>query len=284
MESSGLLRGVAKTALGMARVRARESQRKDHLFDDPYAQAFVDAAPGAYPEDPQTGEQLAALGPLALLGAAFYSHAVIRTRFYDDYLTTAAAAGCRQVALLAAGLDTRAYRLAWPAGTRLFELDLPDVLTFKESVLTTCGAAPRCERITVPADLRADWPARLTAAGFDPTQPAAWLAEGLLIYLTPSEAEGMLTAVTGLSAPGTRLAFEHNPAGRDTLTAQAAQIPGMRTYTSLWKGGLADAPSWLTRHGWRPEFHGLAALSSSYGRPVPSSADSGFLTAVRISS
>jgi methyltransferase (TIGR00027 family) len=267
----------------MARVRARESQREDRLFDDPYAQAFVDAAPGAYPEDPQTAQQLAALGPLASLGAAFYSHAVIRTRFYDDYLTTAAAAGCGQVVLLAAGLDTRAYRLDWPAGARLFELDLPEVLTFKESVLATCGAVARCERITVPADLRADWPARLSAAGFDPTQPAVWLAEGLLIYLTPNEAEGLLTAVTGLSAPGSRFAFEHNPADRDMLTARAAQIPGMRTYTSLWKGGLADAPGWLTDHGWRPEFHGLAALSSSYGRPIRGPASSGFLTAVRMS-
>jgi methyltransferase (TIGR00027 family) len=148
-------------------------------------------------------------------------------------------------------------------------------------VLATCGAVARCERITVPADLRADWPARLTAARFDPTQRAAWLAEGLLIYLTPGEAERLLTAVTGLSAPGSRLAIGHNRADRDALTARAEQIPWMRAYTTLWRGGLADPPGWLTDHGWRPEFHGLAAVSSSYGRPTPGPTSSGFLTAVR---
>jgi len=280
--TSGPLRGVGKTALGVARVRARESRRNDRLFDDPYAQAFVDAAPGAYPEDPRTAEQRAALGPLAAFGAAFYSHAVIRTRFYDDYLTAAASAGCGQVVLLAAGLDTRAFRLAWPDGVRLYELDQSEVLAFKEPVLAARDAAPRCDRVTVPADLRADWPARLIAAGFDPARPAAWLAEGLLIYLTPAEAERLLTAVTSLSAPGSQLAFEHNPAGRDTLTARAAQVPAMRQYAELWKGGLADAPGWLTSHGWRTQFHALAAVGSSCSRPVPDSASSGFLTATRM--
>ena len=173
--------GVGKTALGVARVRALESQREDRLFDDPYAQAFMDAAPGAFPEERAVRARPAAHGPLASLGAAFSAHAVIRTRFYDDFLTAATAAGSRQVVLLAAGLDTRAFRLAWPAGTRVFELDLPGVLAFKEAVLGARGAVPRCERVTVPADLREDWPARLTAAGFGPAEPATWLAEGLVI-------------------------------------------------------------------------------------------------------
>jgi methyltransferase (TIGR00027 family) len=271
--------GVGKTALGVARVRALESQREDRLFDDPYAQAFVDAAPGAFPEERPVRERPAAHRPLASLGAAFSAHAVIRTRFYDDFLT---AAGSRQVVLLAAGLDTRAFRLAWPAGTRVFELDLPGVLAFKEAVLSAHGAVPSCERVIVPADLREDWPARLTAAGFGPAEPATWLAEGLIIYLTAGEAGRLFSMVGDLSVPGGRLAFEHDPAGLDAMTARARQIPAMRTYTSLWKGGLADAPRWLADHGWRTEFHGLAALGRSYRRPVPDSARSGFLTAVRV--
>jgi methyltransferase (TIGR00027 family) len=277
-------RGVGKTALGVARVRAHESQREDRLFDDPYAQAFVDAAPGAFPEEQAVRGSPDAHGPLALLGAAFYAHAVIRTRFYDDYLIAATAAGSRQVVLLAAGLDTRAFRLAWPAGTRVFELDLPGVLACKEAVLNARGAVPRCERVTVPADLRGDWPTQLTAAGFDRARPATWLVEGLIIYLTAGEAGRMLSQVGGLSAPGSRLAFEHDPAGPDALTARARQIPAMRKYASLWKGGLGDPPGWLAGHGWRPEFHGLAALGRSYRRPVPDSARSGFLTAVRVAS
>jgi methyltransferase (TIGR00027 family) len=276
--------GVGRTALGVARVRALESQREDRLFDDPYAQAFVDAAPGAFPEEQAVRERPAAHRPLASLGAAFSAHAAIRTRFYDDYLTAATAAGSRQVVLLAAGLDTRAFRLAWPAGTRVFELDLPGVLAFKEAVLDARGAVPRCERVTVPADLREDWPARLAAAGFGPDRPATWLAEGLIIYLTAGEAERLFGMVSDVSVPGGRLAFEHDPAGLDTMTAAARQIPAMRKYTSLWKGGLGDPPRWLAGHGWRPEFHGLAALGRSYRRPVPDSARSGFLTAVRVAS
>ena len=277
-------RGVGKTALGVAHVRARESQREDRLFDDPYAQAFVDAAPGAFPEEQAVRDRPAAHGRLASLGAAFYAHAIIRTRFYDDYLTAATAAGSRQVVLLAAGLDTRAFRLAWPAGTRVFELDLPGVLAFKEAVLEECRAMPRCERVTVPADLRGDWPARLAAAGFGPDRPATWLAEGLAIYLTAAEAGRLFSMVSDLSAPGSQLALEHDPAGLDTMTATARQIPAMRKYTSLWKGGLSDPPGWLAGHGWRPEFHGLAALGTSYGRPVPGPARSGFLTAMRVTS
>jgi methyltransferase (TIGR00027 family) len=275
---------VGKTALGVARVRAQESQREDRLFDDPYAQAFVDAAPGAFPEEQAVRDRPAAHGQLASLGAAFYAHAIIRTRFYDEYLTAATAAGSRQVVLLAAGLDTRAFRLAWPAGTRVFELDLPGVLAFKEAVLDARGAVPHCERVTVPADLREDWPSRLTAAGFGPGRPATWLAEGLIIYFTAGEAGRMLGMVSDLSAPGGRLAFEHDPAGPDKLAAGARQIPAMRKYTSLWRGGLGDPPGWLAAHGWRPEFHRLAALGRSYGRPVPDSASSGFLTAVRVAS
>jgi methyltransferase (TIGR00027 family) len=273
--------GVGKTAIGVARVRAQESQREDRLFDDPYAQAFVDAAPGAFRDEIKAAEQearerqaggRAASPSVSSLGAAFYSHAVIRTRFYDDFL---AAADCRQVVLLAAGLDTRAFRLAWPTGTRVFELDLPEVLAFKDAVLAAGGAEPGCERVTVPADLRQDWPARLAAAGFDRTRPAAWLAEGLVIYLTAGETGRLLTAVTELSGPGGQLAFEHNPAGRDALTARARRLPSMEQYTSLWKGGLGDAPGWLASHGWRPRFHPLIALARSYRRPVPGSARSG---------
>lgn len=158
------------------------------MFDDPYAQAFLDAAPGVLPEEPRTAGELAGLGPLASLGAVFSFHGVIRTRFFDDYLLAAAAGGCHQVVLLAAGLDTRAFRLPWPDGVRLFELDLPTVLSFKDVVLAQQAAVPRCARMTVPVDLRANWPVELAKAGFDHTVPTAWLAEGLLLYRCADDA------------------------------------------------------------------------------------------------
>lgn len=245
--------GVGGTALGMARVRAAESLRPDRLFDDPYAAALSG-------EQQVTDTQASAL--------AF--HGVIRTRFYDEYLL---AAGCRQVVLLAAGLDTRAFRLPWPDGVRLFELDLPEVLAYKEEILT---AQPACDRTVLAIDLREDWPTALVGAGFDPAEPTAWLAEGLLIYLTAEEAGQLLTSVGDLSAPGSQIAFERNNTG----AARATDSPGMRRYTSLWKGGLGqDAAEWLTAHGWRPETHDLTTLAASYGRTAPEKSRSGFVTA-----
>jgi methyltransferase (TIGR00027 family) len=282
MGPHGPLKGVAKTALGVAMVRARESLREDRLFDDPYAHRFLEAAPGAFPEEPTSAEDLSALGPLASLGAVFAFHGVLRTRFFDDYLLTATAAGCAQVVLLAAGLDARALRLSWPGGVRVFELDLPEVFAYKEAVLAACDAAPTCERSIVRVDLRESWTDELAAAGFDPTAPTAWLSEGLLLYLTADEAVRLLTTVGELSAPGSQLAFEHGGIADSALVAQTRGMPAMDQYTSLWKGGLGqDAPGWLSRHGWHPQLHNLAELAASYDRPVPAPSSGGFLTAVR---
>ena len=282
MDQHGPLRGVGKTALGMALVRAQESRREDRLFDDPYAQAFADAAAGAFSAEPAAAGEWTRGGPLARLGEVFAFHAAIRTRFFDDYLLGAAAAGCRQVVLLAAGLDSRAFRLPWPAGVRLFELDLPDVIGFKETALARRDAKPACERTVIPADLRGPWPARLTAAGFERAARTAWLAEGLLLYLTAGEAVGLLTDIGDLSAPGSQLSFEHGSIAGSALFTQARTLPGMAQYTALWKGGLGeDAPGWLARHGWQPQFHDRARLAAAYGRPAPQASDGGFLTAVR---
>jgi methyltransferase (TIGR00027 family) len=278
MTHNQLPAGVGRTAIGMARVRAEENRRPDRLFDDPYAQAFVAAAPGAFPE------QRTAPGELASWGATISVHGVIRTRFFDDYLLAACAAGCRQVVLLAAGLDTRAFRLAWPAGVRLFELDLPEVLAFKERVLAAQAAVPRCERTLLPGDLRRDWPAALVKAGFEPAVPAAWLAEGLLIYLSADQAARLLSAVGELSAGGSQLAFEfeHRSGAGTGLLDQARAIPALAEVTRMWKGGLGgDAPDWLSRHGWQPRSHDRAALAASYGRAVIRPSSGGFLTAVR---
>lgn len=281
------MRGVEKTALWVAMVRAHESTREDRLFADPYARAFVEAEPVEFPEPPAKDGDVAgaAPGPLAWLGARFYVTGVVRTRFFDDYLSAAAAAGPRQVVLLAAGLDTRAFRLSWPEGTRLFEIDLPDVIGFKNSVLESCSAKPRCERITIAADLRGDWAARLAAAGFDDTVPAAWLAEGLLLYLTAGEARRLLTGITALSEAGSQLSFEHSPAATAALMAQAwLRVTATRSESTEWKGGMGGkAPHWLDAHGWRTQVHELAPLAESYRRPVTGEGHDGFLTAIRLS-
>src|SRR5207302_7811291 len=109
---------------------------------------------------------------------------IVRTRFLDDLLADAWLGGCRQVVILGAGLDTRAFRLSWPPESHCFELDLPPVLAFKDDVLRRPAVTPDCERVVVPADLLADWRPALLEAGFRPTEAAVWIAEGLLIYFS----------------------------------------------------------------------------------------------------
>ncbi|HEY6424187.1 MAG TPA: SAM-dependent methyltransferase [Pseudonocardiaceae bacterium] len=265
--------------MGVAAIRARESRRADRLFVDPYAQAFLDAAPSVLPAEPG---DLAALGPL---GAMFSYLGVIRTRFFDDYLLAAVAGDCRQVVLLAAGLDTRAFRLAWPDGVRLFEVDFPAVLSFKDQALARQATVPvpRCTRKIVAADLRANWQADLVEAGFEHTVPTAWLAEGLLIYLSAGDAARLLTSVGELSTAGSRLAFEHVTIADTTVVlTQARTMPAMDEWTALWKGGLGqDAPEWLASRGWTTHTHDSATLGTSYGRAAPAQLSGGFLTALR---
>ena len=268
-----VLTGVPKTALGVARIRAGESRRPDRLFEDPYAAAFVAAAPDAYTDDGTRSEAARAVGARIAL------HVVVRTKFYDDYLLAAAADGIRQVVLLAAGLDTRAFRLSWPDRTAIFEVDLPDMLAFKEDVLAGSADGPSARRCVVPADLTADWPTAIKDAGFDPGQPTAWLVEGLLVYLTHDDASRLLETVTGLSVPGSRLSCEQGRSAMQ-LAAQSAES-GASEATTLWQGGIEDVPSWLNEHDWQVETFQLATLAAHYGRPVTAETHTGFVIATR---
>lgn len=269
-----MLTGVPKTALGVARIRAGESKRPDRLFDDPYAAAFVAAMPDAYVDDSTRSDAARAVGARIAL------HVVVRTKFYDDYLLAAANDGVRQIVLLAAGLDTRAFRLPWPANTSVFELDLPDMLAFKEAVLAGTSGSATARRTVVAADLTADWPGTLTDAGFDPRQPTAWLVEGLLVYLSYDEASRLLDTVGELSAPGSRISCEQGRSAMQ-LATQSAEA-GASEATKLWQGGIADIPGWLTDHGWTVELHALGDLASAYGRPVTTeTTTTGFVIARR---
>lgn len=257
------LPSVGRTAVGVAALRALESNRPDRLFDDPYAGAFFAAGRSLFPEAPP---ELDAAGPAPdSFGALFALPIAVRTRRYDDQLP---AAGCPQVVLLAAGLDTRAFRLAWPDGVRVFELDLPEVLRFKGSVLNQLNSTPRCARAEVPADLREDWSSALRAAGFQPEVPTAWLAEGLLVYLTREQATDLLATVTALSPPGSRLFFEDRPAEVSAeLTSRFRTAPGGEQILKLWLGGLAGTGAgWLAEHGWSTEQTSMADVAESYGR------------------
>ncbi len=197
---------VGATALFVAASRALEANKPDPLVVDPYAEIFCRAVGGEWADvlDGKAPENKL----MSEFGEHFVNYQAARTKFFDDYFYAAADADVRQIVILAAGLDSRAYRLAWPEGTVVFELDQPQVLEFKQDVLTRTGEAPTAERREIGVDLRDDWPRALLHSGFDPSRPSAWLAEGLLVYL-PAAAQGELfTGINDLAAPGSHVAVD----------------------------------------------------------------------------
>lgn len=271
--------GVWATAVGVARVRALESERQDALFRDPLARAFATAG-GLLPSSPPLPDDEAARRRRSAVAVSI----VVRTRFLDDLLEQASASGVRQVVLLGAGMDSRAFRTAWPEGTRLFEVDTPAPLEFKASVLRRERAVARCERITVAVDLREDWPGALAAAGHDATIPTAWIGEGLLIYLPEDAVELLLARIGEQSAPGSRLGLTLGSRGVIERFAAGAQ-PG--SAPSMWVSEMPDDPvGWLAGHGWEADCHSLRERAVAYGRPINTPAQheegpGGLISAVR---
>ncbi|MFE7595761.1 class I SAM-dependent methyltransferase [Streptomyces sp. NPDC057494] len=248
------------TAVGVARVRALETERDNALFRDPLARAFATAG-GLWPSSPPPGDEVARRRRRAVSFSI-----VIRTKFLDDLLREASASGVRQVVLLGAGMDSRAFRTDWPEGTRLFEVDTAAPLDFKAAVLRRERAVARCERITVAVDLREDWPDALAAAGHDPAVPTVWIAEGLLIYLPEDAVELLLARISTRSAPGSRMGLTLGSRGViERFGADAA--PG--SAASMWLSEMPHDPvSWLAGHGWDAESHTLRERAAAYGRPI----------------
>jgi methyltransferase (TIGR00027 family) len=182
----------------------------------------------------------------------------VRTRFFDQMFLDAAAAGTRQAVILAAGLDARGYRLPWPDGTTVYEVDQPEVIEFKTRTLAAIGAEPTATHRSVAIDLRLDWPKALADSGFDPTQPTAWSAEGLLIYLPPEAQDRLFDNITALSAPGSRLATEHVPdIGQFSDERAQRMSERMKQFGSdiemadlIYQGERNHVVDYLTAGGW----------------------------------
>jgi methyltransferase (TIGR00027 family) len=282
--------GVGQTALAVAACRAVETRRESPLVRDPYAEAFVRAAQSPVPL-PTTPE--AADSDPVFPWASFATYVGVRSRFFDEFCASAlggpAATGLRQVVLLAAGLDTRAFRLDWPGDVTLYEVDAPLVLGFKDLVLASSDGRPRGARCTVAADLREDWPPALRAAGFNPAQPTAWLAEGLLPYLTDEEKARLLATVHDLSAPGSEIAVEHLSAGVESLRAYAVFQEASEHHdvefdaAALWTGGQhADPVPWLASRDWSVTISPITTTAEQYGRPLSATLPESMLATVLI--
>lgn len=261
---------VGATALGVAAARAVESRRDDALVDDPYAQAFVDdagmdvALPGSASAQEDTDAMWSVMS----------TYMGVRSRFFDEFFAEATAAGVRQVVLLAAGLDARAFRLPWPADVTVYEIDQEAVLRFKDEVLGAHDATATVHRVPVTADLRDDWPAALTAAGFDAEVPTAWLAEGLLPYLPPEAETLLFERVQSLSAAGSRIAVEHfaevaTAFADDPAFARMRQMIGVDISDLVYLDPRDRTPeAHLAELGWKTLRVSARDLAVAYRRPL----------------
>jgi methyltransferase (TIGR00027 family) len=285
-----LASSVGATATAVAASRAVASQGPDPLLDDPFAEplvravgvdSFIRIVDGeAFTDDPVMNRK------------TMSEQIAVRTRFFDDFFTSSTDAGIRQAVILAAGLDTRGYRLAWPDGTAVYEVDQPQVIEFKTTTLDRLGAVPSAMRKTVAVDLRDDWPAALRAAGFTPDRPTAWIAEGLLPYLPPDAQDRLFDHITAMSAPGSRLATEHmdmKSAPDDWVKRldERSKRAGANLKLSelFYSGERNSARDYLSGHHWQVTTKTIADAFAANGFELPDdelvklTGDSGYLTA-----
>ena len=247
---------IGLTALAMAAVRAQESKRLEPLFHDPFAELLAGPASSSYQR--QAAGRLPGSDPLL----------EVRTRFFDDFLTEAVGAdGLRQVALLGAGMDARAFRLAWPPSTTLFELEQASLLQLKEELLASVGARPTCSRLTISLDLVEDESeAKLTAAGFEPNKPAVWLAEGLFHYLEEPTVWKTLRGPSSLSAPGSLLGADFVNEDYFTSTWTKESLEEMERFGAPWRFGTNRPEELLAAHGWEAEVIQPGEAGANFGR------------------
>ncbi|KAA0079209.1 class I SAM-dependent methyltransferase [Mycolicibacterium sp. P9-64] len=276
-DSWDLASSVGATATMVAAGRALASKEANPLIQDPYAGPLVRAVGIDFFTklvDGVISTSDVDDGGAAQLMAGMMA---VRTRFFDDFFVAAAARGVRQAVILASGLDSRAYRLPWPNGTVVYEIDQPKVIEAKTAAMADIGAIPTAERRTVAIDLRDDWPAALRQAGFDATKPTAWSAEGLLAYLPPEAQDRLFDDITGLAAPGSQLATEAHSDGGASLGARATAIGDawreqgfdVELNDLFFEGDRKPVVEYLSSRGWQVAARTRPEVFAGYGREFP---------------
>jgi methyltransferase (TIGR00027 family) len=268
-----LASSVGATATMVAAARALASRAPEPLITDPFAEPLVRAVGIEFFTKILDGEI-----PLAETDdSRVIDLLAVRTKFFDEFFLDAAAAGIRQAVILASGLDSRAYRLPWPSGTVVFEIDQQTVIDFKTGTMSALGATSGAEHRPVAVDLREGWPAVLRANGFDKTRPTAWSAEGLLAYLPPEAQDRLFDEITALSAKGSRVGTEYHPEGaaaiaeRNRIMAQQWKDRGfdLDLAALMYQGERNPASEYLAGHGWRVSTQTRKQLFAAYGREMP---------------
>lgn len=250
---------IAQTARRRAAARARESRRPERLFEDPWAEVLER---GWAVESGTTSGEAPDDGDASV---------IVSTRFFDDFLLHATSnIALRQVVLTAAGGDTRAFRLVWAPGVRIYELDRPDVLELKDRVLSDDGARPGCERRTLAVDLTHGWTGKLQEAGFRPDAPTAWLVEGFFVYLEEDDVRSVLRQLSDLSVPGSRLAFDVPNRAFFTSEWTRPVVEGFERLGAPYRFGTDEPEALLAEFGWAAEVTTLGHEGAKYGRwPYP---------------
>jgi methyltransferase (TIGR00027 family) len=278
-----LATSVGATATMVASGRARASRAENALIEDRFAEPLVRAVGIDFFTRWAIGELDSV--DIDVPGAPWGMQRMTdiqaaRTRYIDAFFADATAAGIRQVVILASGLDARGYRLAWPAGMTVFEIDQPQVIKFKTATMAELGAEPTADVRAVPIDLRHDWPSALRKAGFDTERPAAWAAEGLLGFLPADAQDRLLDSITALSADGSRLVAEvflNSPANQQALNAAIQKWREHGLDVELenlgFPGERNDVATYLENHGWRPVRTQLNELLADNGLPLQSSGE-----------
>lgn len=275
-DSWDLANSVGATATMVAASRALASQGPSALLDDPLADPLVRAV-GLDPFVRLIDGEIDLEDDPLLNRETRTQQIAVRTRFFDTFFTNATDAGVRQAVILASGLDTRAYRLRWPAGTVVYEIDQPQVIDFKTTTLAGLGAAPTADRRAIGIDLRDRWPAALRDGGFDVNQPTAWSAEGLLPYLPPEAQDRLFDNITALSAVGSQLATEHvtDPEAFSGQRAERLSERWRRLGIELnmadlfYQGQRSIVIDYLTTHGWHVNGHTARELFERNGFEFP---------------
>ncbi|WP_375488109.1 class I SAM-dependent methyltransferase [uncultured Mycobacterium sp.] len=292
-----LASSVGVTATMVAAARAVATRSPNPLINDQFAEPLVRAVGIEFFTKMASGElQPRDLDDDTAKGMRRFADAMaIRTEYFDNFFGDATAAGIRQAVILASGLDSRAYRLAWPAGTVVFEVDQPQVIDFKTATLATLGAQPTADRRTVAIDLRNDWPAAITEAGLDPARPTAWIAEGLLGYLTAEAQDRLLDQITALSTPGSRFATEglldvnyvseHELRRRMQRQAERWRSHGFELDMAalVYFDDRTDAGTYLADRGWTTVSTSTTDLLAKHGLPPIDADDAPFGEVVYLS-
>ncbi|HEX5252343.1 MAG TPA: class I SAM-dependent methyltransferase [Mycobacterium sp.] len=276
-DSWDLASSVGATATAVAARRALASKGPDPLIDDPFAEPLVRAVGVEAFIRMMNGEIETPEDDPAFTPRRLGEGMAVRTRFFDSFFLEAASAGIRQAVILASGLDTRAYRLAWPPGTVVYEIDQPRVIEFKTRTLADLGATPSADRRAVGVDLRDDWPAALADSGFDAGAPAAWSAEGLLGYLPPEAQDRLFDNITALSANGSRIGTGYVPDIRGRIEKRGREISerwrrmglDLNWADLVYPGERNDVVTYLSEQGWHSSVHTTPELYAANGFDFP---------------